>query len=204
MFASGSCSNFQALLDQEHAGSSSWTTALLVTDRESAGALDRASRAGVSGRVVSYRGRSLDEVAAELSEALDEAGVEVIFLAGFLRLVPEDVVARFRDRILNIHPALLPAFGGEGMWGHHVHEAVLASGARLSGPTVHLVDERCDHGPILLQAAVPVESDDTVDSLAARILEQEHRLYPEAVRLFFSNRLRFDGRRVSIAPAAVG
>jgi len=102
-------------------------------------------------------------------------------LAGYLKLVPAPVITRFRDRILNIHPALLPAFGGKGMYGHRVHQAVLASGAKESGATVHLVDEAYDRGPVLGQVRVPVLPDDTPDRLAARVLEVEHRLLPAAV-----------------------
>ena len=102
-------------------------------------------------------------------------------LAGYLKLVPPAVIARYRDRIVNMHPALLPAFGGRGMYGHHVHEAVLASGARESGATVHLVDEEYDRGAILAQGRVPVLPGDTPDRLAARVLEVEHRLLPAVV-----------------------
>ena len=117
---------------------------------------------------------------AETLEALEEYGIQVILLAGYLRLIPPAVVQAFPRRILNIHPALLPAFGGKGMWGHHVHEAVLASGATFSGPTIHFVDEEYDTGTILAQWPVPVLSDDTPDTLAARVLKAEHVLYPIA------------------------
>lgn len=180
VFASGSGSNFQSLLDAEAAGRANWRTVLLVSDRQSAGALERAGQSGVETVVIPVAGREADAVAADTLSALDEARVEAIFLAGYLRLVPVPVVARYRGRILNIHPALLPAFGGKGMWGRHVHEAVLASGSRITGPTVHLVDERYDEGRILAQWPVPVRVGDSVESLAARVLVTEHRLYPLA------------------------
>jgi formyltetrahydrofolate-dependent phosphoribosylglycinamide formyltransferase len=182
VFASGGGSNFQALLDAEEdkASETPWRTVLLITDRDSAGALQRAARAGIDVRVIPVRGRPAEEVSVETVEALDEAGIDVIFLAGYLRLVPAGVVARWSRRILNIHPALLPAFGGKGMWGRHVHEAVIASGARLTGPTVHFVDEAYDEGRILAQWPVPVLRGDTPEGLAARVLEAEHRLYPQA------------------------
>lgn len=183
VFASGSGTNFQALLDCEadRAGrDASWRTRLLVSDRDGAGALDRAREAGIESRVIPVKGRAPAEVEAETLEALAAAGAEVVFLAGYLRLVSAGVVAAFHRRILNVHPALLPSFGGKGMWGRHVHEAVLASGARLSGPTVHFVDERYDEGTILAQWPVPVRPDDTPETLAARVLEVEHRLYPLA------------------------
>ncbi|MDT8341081.1 MAG: phosphoribosylglycinamide formyltransferase [Longimicrobiales bacterium] len=182
VFASGSGSNFQSLLDAERAGGAdhAWRTVLLVSDRGGIGALERAERAGVPTRVVPVKDRDPDEVGREMVTALAAAGVDVVFLAGYLRLVPAAVVARWSGRILNIHPALLPAFGGKGMWGRHVHEAVLASGARITGPTVHVVDERYDEGAILAQWPVPVRLGDTPASLAARVLSVEHRLYPLA------------------------
>lgn len=200
VFASGSGSNLQALLDAEAAGAAPWATRLVVSDREGAGALDRARAAGVETRVTS---------ATQTLAALEGAGVEVVFLAGYLKLVPAPVVARFRGRMLNIHPALLPAFGGKGMWGRRVHEAVLSSGARITGPTVHLVDERYDEGRILAQWPVPVLADDTPASLAARVLAEEHRLYPLAAahlcRAVLNGRevepLDFQGARFEAAPA---
>lgn len=179
VFASGGGSNFQALLDHSAASEASWAVQLLVTDR-ACGAEKRAEAAGVPVQRVPVADRSADDVAAEVVAALDQAGVEAIFLAGYLRLVPAPVVRRWSGRILNVHPALLPAFGGRGMWGRHVHEAVLRSGARLSGPTVHLVDEAYDEGRILTQWPIEVQPDDTPESLAARVLEVEHRLYPRA------------------------
>jgi folate-dependent phosphoribosylglycinamide formyltransferase PurN len=119
--------------------------------------------------------------AADWLERLAHHRVDLLVLAGYLKLVPAAVIARYRDRILNVHPALLPAFGGRGMYGHRVHEAVLASGARESGATVHLVDEVYDRGAILAQGRVPVLPDDTPDRLAARVLAVEHRLLPAAV-----------------------
>ena len=181
LFASGSGTNAQALLDRERRGAS-WRTALLVSDRPDAGALERARTAGVATRVIPDRERAADEVAAETLAALEEAGVEVVFLAGYLRLVPAAVVAAFPGRMLNVHPALLPSFGGKGMWGRRVHEAVLASGAGVSGPTVHFVDERYDEGRILAQWPVPVRPGDTAATLAARVLRAEHVLYPLAAQ----------------------
>ncbi len=180
VFASGSGSNFQALLDAEAAEGAPWRTVLLVSDRGSARALERAEHAGVDSRVIEVSRRPAEEVASEMLGALESAGVEVVFLAGYLRLVPAPVVDRYRNRILNIHPALLPAFGGKGMWGRHVHTAVLEAGCRVSGPTVHLVDEVYDRGMILAQWPVPVLNGDTPEVLAARVLAAEHRLYPQA------------------------
>ena len=181
VLASGGGSNFQALLDAE-TGGAPWTIRLLITDREGIGALDRARRGGVPARVIPTKGRALADLSAETFAALEEHGISVLFLAGYLKLIPSQVIQRYRGRILNIHPALLPAFGGKGMWGHHVHEAVLAAGVRVSGATVHLVDEEYDRGAIVAQWPVPVHLGDTPEELAARVLAVEHRLYPMAAR----------------------
>jgi folate-dependent phosphoribosylglycinamide formyltransferase PurN len=131
--------------------------------------------------VVATKGREPDEVAGDMLRALEEHGIEIVLLAGYLKLIPGDVVARYSRRMLNVHPALLPAFGGAGMYGMHVHRAVLASGARISGATVHYVDEEYDRGPIIGQWPVPVLIEDTPEALAARVLRVEHRLYPRVV-----------------------
>lgn len=179
VFASGGGSNFQSLADHQ-ASDPPWRIGLLVSDRDGAGALDRAEAAGVPRRVIRTKGREPGDVAADTLAVLKEHGVEVIFLAGYLKLLPAPVVQAYPRRIINIHPALLPAFGGKGMWGMHVHRAVLESGARLSGPTVHLVDEEYDRGAILAQWPVPVLPGDSPEGLAARVLEVEHWLYPLA------------------------
>ena len=179
VFASGGGSNFQSLLDfQSEDGPGA--IQLLISDRPGAGAVQRAERAGVATRVIAVKDRSQDAVALETLEVLEEAEIQVVLLAGYLRLIPSPLVQAFPRRILNIHPALLPAFGGKGMWGHHVHEAVLASGASLSGATIHFVDEEYDTGSILAQWPVPVLAGDTPDTLAARVLKVEHVLYPLA------------------------
>jgi phosphoribosylglycinamide formyltransferase 1 len=179
VFASGGGTNLQALLDHEATGAS-YRISLVVSDREGAGALDRAERAGRRRRVIPVAGREAAEVEAEMLVALEDARIEVIFLAGYLRLVPSGVVSRFRRRILNVHPALLPAFGGKGMYGHHVHEAVVRAGVAVTGATVHYVDEEYDKGTIVAQWPVPVRPDDDAGAVAARILRVEHALYPAA------------------------
>lgn len=207
VFASGGGSNFQSLLDHQSADSPGQIR-LLVSDRADAGALERARRHGVATRVIPVKGRSLDEVAEETLTVLREHEIGVILLAGYLRLIPPAVVKAFPRRILNIHPALLPSFGGKGMWGHHVHEAVLASGASFSGPTIHFVDEEYDTGTILAQWPVPVLAGDTADTLAARVLAVEHILYPLAAEHFCRailegrslSRLSPPGPAVQIAP----
>ena len=179
VFASGGGTNFQALLDHQRTDPP-WRIALLITDRPTAGALDRALAMQVPSLVVPTKDRPPDDVGAEMLAGLDDHDVDVIFLAGYLKLVPPEVVSRFANRILNIHPALLPAFGGKGMYGMNVHRAVIESGVRVTGATVHLVDEEYDRGRILAQWPVPVQPGDTPQDVAARVLAAEHVLYPEA------------------------
>jgi phosphoribosylglycinamide formyltransferase-1 len=177
VFASGGGTNLQALLDHE-TPAGAYRIVVVISDREGAGALKRADDAGRAARVIEVRGRPPEEVAAETLALLESLDVGAIFLAGYLRLIPSAVVAAYRRRILNIHPALLPAFGGTGMFGDRVHQAVLASGDEVSGATVHYVDEEYDRGTIMGQWSVPVLPSDDVPALAARILSVEHRLYP--------------------------
>jgi phosphoribosylglycinamide formyltransferase-1 len=180
VFASGGGTNFQALLDRQPADGA-WHIVLLLTDREDAGAIARAVEADVPVAVVRTSGREPSVVGREMLEALDRHRVDLILLAGYVKLVPVQVVARFKGRMLNIHPALLPEFGGKGMYGKRVHAAVLASGAKESGASVHFVDEEYDRGPVVAQHRVPVLDGDTPESLAARVLEIEHQLYSAAV-----------------------
>jgi phosphoribosylglycinamide formyltransferase-1 len=133
-----------------------------------------------------------------LLEQLAQHDVNFIALAGFMRKIPVEVVRQFRHRLVNIHPALLPSFGGKGMYGHRVHEAVLEYGCKVSGATVHFVDEEYDSGAPILQRCVPVLDDDTAETLAARVLEIEHQIYPEALQLFAVERVRVEGRKVKL------
>jgi phosphoribosylglycinamide formyltransferase 1 len=172
---SGRGSNLEALLRALGADAPA-RVVLVLSNRPDAAALERARTHGVPAEALTD---SAD--GAEWLDRLARHQVDLLVLAGYLKLVPAAVIARFRDRVLNVHPALLPSFGGRGMYGHHLHEAVLASGARESGATVHLVDEVYDRGRILAQARVPVLPEDTPDTLAARVLAVEHRLLPAVV-----------------------
>lgn len=190
VFASGRGSNFAAILDAIHNGSLPARACLLLSNRSDAGALELARSRGVSA-VHCSRTQFADDVTfvRAMLDVLRSHGTEAVALAGYLKRVPTPVVAEFRNRILNIHPALLPSFGGHGMYGHHVHEAVLAAGAKLSGATVHLVDEEYDRGPIVAQRSVPVFPGDTPATLAARVLTVEHELYPFALAALAQGRL---------------
>ena len=198
MLASGGGSNLQAILDHLAAlGEARHADVVLVaSNRPDAGALARAERAGIS-RVVLRSPHAPH--GAELDAALAANDVELVALAGYMRLVPPEVTAAFRGRMLNVHPALLPEFGGPGMYGPRVHRAVLQAGAALSGPSVHFVDEVYDHGALIAQWPVPVLSGDDEHSLAARVLRAEHLLYPRVVDAVAAGEVRLgsDGRAVS-------
>lgn len=180
VFASGSGTNLQSLLDREQGGEAPYHIRVVVSDRPDAGALERAGKAGRRREVIPVADRSSEEIAADTLALLEDEGIRAVFLAGYLRLVPPAVVKRYRRRILNIHPALLPAFGGKGMYGIRIHREVLRTGARVTGVTVHYVDEEYDTGTILAQWPVPVREGDTPETLAARVLRVEHVLYPAA------------------------
>jgi phosphoribosylglycinamide formyltransferase-1 len=199
VFASGGGTNFQAILDAINRGTLPAKPVCCVSNTPDAGALDRAERADVPTAVVppsDYNDPSAFGNA--LLDVLADHDVSFVALAGYMIKVPANVVDAYRGHMTNVHPALLPAFGGQGMYGMHVHEAVLDYGAHWSGVTVHLVDEEYDHGPIVLQEPVPVYPDDTPQALADRIKTVEHRLYPEALRLFAQDRVHLDGRTVRI------
>jgi phosphoribosylglycinamide formyltransferase-1 len=194
VLASGRGSNFRALAEAAACGRIPASVVVLVTDRAGAPALAVARELRIEAVVVDpkqHPSREAHEKA--VIGVLEERRVGLVCLAGYMRLLSAGFVAHFAGRLLNIHPSLLPAFPGL-----HPQRQALAHGVRVSGATVHFVDEGVDTGPVVLQAAVPVEPDDTEESLAARILVEEHRIYPEAVRLFAERRLEIRGRRVDI------
>ena len=182
VFLSGGGSNLQSLIDASKTGILAADIALVVSSRRDAYGLQRAAKEGIESFVFKpNKYPSPEDAGRDLMQRLTDRGIDYIALAGYLRLLPKQVVQAFHNRIVNIHPALLPKYGGKGMYGHFVHEAVLAAGDKESGPTVHLVDEIYDNGRILEQFRVPVEPDDTPDTLAERVLKQEHKLYPRVL-----------------------
>ncbi|HUM16239.1 MAG TPA: phosphoribosylglycinamide formyltransferase [Candidatus Nitrosotalea sp.] len=194
VLASGRGSNFRALAEAAAAGRIPATVVVLVSDRTTAPALDIARAHRIESVVVDPKQHPSREAHEKAVIAvLEERRVGLVCLAGYMRLLTGAFVDHFRGRLLNIHPSLLPAFPGL-----HPHRQTLEHGARISGATVHFVDEGVDTGPIVLQASVPVRPDDTEATLSDRILAEEHRLYPEAVRLFAEGRLEIRGRRVHI------
>lgn len=177
VFVSGRGSNFRTIHERVLSGEINAQVVLVVTDKPQCPAADYSREHGIE--VIQYPGEDIGP--EQLMKALQQRKVDLILLAGYLKLVPREVVQAFPRAMLNIHPALLPAFGGKGCYGHRVHDAVIASGAKVSGVTIHFVDEEYDHGPIVAQVVVPVRSDDTADTLAARVLKHEHKLYSKVV-----------------------
>jgi phosphoribosylglycinamide formyltransferase-1 len=201
VLASGSGTNLQAIMDGCSRGAIRGRVVVVISNNPKARALDRARLAGIPAVAMHHRAfPDRDTFDAKLVEILHSYEVDLVCLAGFMRVLGPSFIRQFPDRIMNIHPALLPAFGGLGMFGDRVHQTVLDSGVRFSGCTIHFANEAPDGGPIILQAVVPVLDTDTAQSLAERVLVEEHRLYPEAVKLFAEGRLQVEGRRVRILP----
>lgn len=196
---SGSGSNLQALIEAIEAGTLAARVKLVISNAPEAKGLVRALRHGLSATVIEHRAfpdrQAFD---AACLKAIRAAGAEAVILAGFMRILGPEFIAAFPERILNIHPALLPSFPGV-----HGQADAAAHGVRLSGATVHFVDEKMDHGPIIIQAAVPAYPEDDGASLGARILALEHRVYPQAVQWLATGRLKVEGRKVRLAPADI-
>ena len=180
--ASGRGSNMQAVIDACKSGRLNARPRIVISNNTASGALQRARREGIAhAHLSSVTHPEPCELDRAICDTLRQHGVDLIVLAGYMIKIGPQTLAEYAGRMVNIHPALLPRFGGEGMYGGHVHEAVLAAGAEETGVTVHVVDAHYDHGPILAQRKVPVHADDTVDSLARRVLEQEHDLLVETL-----------------------
>lgn len=194
---SGRGSNFEALADSAATGRiPNAEIAIVISNREGAPGIEKARARGIEARVIPSKGLEREAYDKLAVAALQENKVDLVCLAGYMRLLSPHFVAAFRNRILNIHPSLLPAFPGlEAQW------QALEHGAKFSGCTVHFVDENLDAGPIVLQAVVPIENSDTPETLSERILREEHRIYSEAVRIVLEGRYRMEGRRVLIEAA---
>ena len=191
VFASGNGTNLQAIFDFfDGPGAGVAEVALVVSDTRRAGALDRARARDIPAQHIHHA--DVDAIQALLASL----HIDLIALAGYLKFVPGEITRAWRGRLLNVHPSLLPSFGGPGMYGLHVHAAVIAAGAMLTGPTVHFVDEQYDHGPNIMQAYVPVLPGDTPHTLAARVLEAEHEIYPRTIAAVAAGTIRLgaDGR----------
>lgn len=201
VLVSGGGTNLQALIDAEKDGKiENGRISVVVASKPGVYALERAKNAGIEGVVLARKDfESVDDYSAALEKLLKEKKTDLIVLAGFMTITNAAFTKAFENRIINVHPALIPSFCGKGYYGLHVHEAALARGVKVSGATVHFVNEVCDGGPIILQKAVPVEPGDTPETLQRRIMEQaEWQLLPEAVSLFCAGRLSVDGAVVTI------
>jgi len=199
VFASGRGSNFQAILNAIDSGFLPVRITALISNRSDAGALEIARTHDIPTSHLSQKMFQKEDALAEaVLNVLSKQRTELIVLAGYLKKIPVQVVRRFRNRIINIHPALLPSFGGPGMYGHFVHEAVIASGVKVSGATVHLVDEEYDRGSIVMQKTVEILPNDTPDSLAAKVLKIEHEIFPLAVKAFVEGKIKIEGKKAWI------
>ncbi|MEM4293934.1 MAG: phosphoribosylglycinamide formyltransferase [Thermoplasmata archaeon] len=199
VLASGRGTDFQSLIDAQKQHFFDAEIVVLVSNNPEAYAVERARQNGIPAYVIPHKGRKREEHEREITAVLEKHGVELVVLAGYMRTLTKFFIERWRNRIINIHPALLPLFGGKGYYGMKVHEAVLASGMKVSGCTVHFVTEEIDGGPIILQKCVEVKEDDTPETLAARVLEKEHEILPLAVKLIAEGRVKIvDGKRVKI------
>ena len=201
VLVSGGGTNLQALIDAEKRGElGAGKITLVIASKPGVYALERAAGAGIEGRVLARKDYdSIATYSKALADEMTAAGIDLVVLAGFLTIIDEQVYEAFPNRILNVHPALIPSFCGKGFYGLHVHEAALAKGVKVSGATVHIVTPECDAGPIVLQKAVEVKQDDTPEVLQRRIMEEaEWKILPEAVRLFCEDRITVENNKVYI------
>lgn len=199
VFASGRGSNFKSILEKTLSGYIPAKIKLLITDKNDAGAINIAHANQIPVRVFSPKEFPDKSVLhSQMLNHLVDCQITHIILAGYLKLISTEIVREFENKILNIHPALLPSFGGKGMYGHHVHEAIYDHGCKVSGVSVHLVNEKYDTGPIVAQKCVSIEDVQSADEIAQRVLEIEHEIYPFAVKALVENRLKLHGRRVEI------
>lgn len=194
VLCSGSGSNLQAIIDSVKSGYIPVTIALVISDKKDAFAIERARKAGIETLIIDKKDfKNREDFDKAIVAVLKKKKVGFVVLAGYMRILSEHFIAEYRNRIINVHPALLPAFKG----AHGIKDA-LKSGVKVTGVTVHFVDEELDNGPIILQRAVEIKEDDSEEALLERVHKEEHRIYPEAIRLFAEGRLKIEGRRVRI------
>ncbi len=193
VLVSGGGTNLQVLIDSIQKGSINGEISVVISDRENAYALERARKNGIKAVYIDRK-----HCAERLGQELRDSGAELVILAGFLTILDRDLVKEYQGRMMNIHPSLIPAFCGKGFYGEKVHKAAVEYGVKVSGATVHFVDEGTDSGPIIIQEPVPVYTEDTPETLAERVLEVEHRILRSAVSLYCRGKLRIEGRKVTI------
>ena len=199
VFASGRGSNFEIILDKTRDGTIPASVRLCITNNPNAGVIEIAKENKIPFKIISPKNfpdnQSFNDA---ILKELKNADIDFIILAGYLKMIGEQIVNRFNNKIINIHPALLPSFGGKGMYGHHVHDAVFNRGCKVSGATVHLVNNEYDAGPIVLQKSVSIEGIKSSEEIAERVLQIEHKIFPLAVKLMVEDRLRIKQNRVQI------
>lgn len=199
---SGGGTNLQALIDEVEKGNINGEISVVISDKKGAYGLERAEKHGIKTIALNRKDyKNKTEFTKALMDELLKNDIELIVLAGFLTILGSEFIEKYKYRIINIHPSLIPAFCGEGFYGQRVHSAVLEYGAKITGATVHFVDEGADTGPVILQESVPVMEDDTPETLAARVLKVEHKLLPEAVKLYCDGKITIEGRKVRINQA---
>jgi phosphoribosylglycinamide formyltransferase-1 len=199
VLASGGGTNLQAIIDNIEAGKLNAQIRAVISNNSKSGALERARNHNIPAIHLSHKQFSTpEEFDRKLLSTLKENQTDMVVLAGYMKMLSPVIIREYKNRIINIHPALLPSFGGPGMYGIHVHEAVIKAGVKVSGVTVHLVDEIYDHGAIVIQKTVPVKDDDTPESLAERVLKVEHQAYSEALQLFAEERVEIKDSRAFI------
>ncbi len=194
VWASGSGTTLQNLIDRSAVGTLSGEVVLVISDVANARALERAKDAGIESVHVPWKGRSIEQASEEAFDRCRQVDAKLVVLAGFLKriVVPED----FAGRIINVHPSLIPAFSGQGCYGHRVHQAAIDRGVTVSGCTVHFCDNEYDHGPIILQRVVEVKEEDKAEDLASRVQEAEREALPEAINLLVTGKIELVGGRV--------
>lgn len=196
---SGGGTNLQCLIDNTKSGNINGKIQLIISDNKNAYGLERGKLAGIESLYIEPKDFStMEEYNLKLIEEFEERGVDLIVLAGYLKILSKDFIDKFKYKIINIHPSLIPSFCGDGYYGEKVHQAVLEYGAKYTGATVHFVDEGTDTGPIIIQEVVAVEDDETIDSLKNKVLKVEHDILVKAVKLFCEDRITLEGRRTKI------
>ena len=198
VLASGGGTNLQAMIDACDRGEIDGDVVVVICNVPEALALERARKHGIEAFSFPHEGITREQHEADLISCLDQHRVNLVCLAGYLRMLTPMFINKYAGKLMNTHPALLPSFGGKGMHGLKVHQAVLDYGCKVSGCTIHFVTLEVDGGPIILQKGVPVLEDDTAETLQERVLKEEHKLYPRAIQLFAQGKLKLDGRRVRV------
>ena len=198
VLASGGGTNLQCIIDSCERGEIDGDVVVVISNVPEAFALERARKHGIDAFAFPHKNLTREQHEADIIECLEQHKVDLVCLAGYLRMLTPMMIDKYAGRLMNTHPALLPSFGGSGMHGLNVHKAVLDYGCKVSGCTIHFVTLDVDGGPIILQKSVPVQEGDTAETLQERVLKEEHKLYPRAIQLFATGKLKIDGRRCRV------